>query len=268
MVLEEAPPEPAAATGTEAAERAYLLPLSARTPEALQALARAWQGALAEAEATPALSDIAYTASRRRSHHDHRLAVVARSTPELADHLQAFLAGEPAPAFRPASAARTRRKKLAFVFPGQGSQWLGMARGLLAREAAFRDALERCAAAIAAQVGWSLLDELQADAARSPLATVDRIQPALFAIQVALAALWRSWGIEPDAVVGHSMGEVAAAHVAGALSLDDAARVICRRSRLLPPHQRPGRHGGRRALARRGAAKRPGGLRRPGRRSP
>src|SRR5260370_1003809 len=81
--------------------------------------------------------------------------------------------------------------------------------------------------------GWSLLEELGADDAHSRLDTIDVIQPALFAIEVALAALWRSWGVEPDAVVGHSMGEVVAAYVAGALSMEDALRIICRRSQLL-----------------------------------
>ena len=104
---------------------------------------------------------------------------------------------------------------------------------LLIREPVFEDALESCEAAIREEAGWSLAEELHAADAASRLDAVDVIQPALFAIEVGLAALWRSWGIEPDAVVGHSMGEVAAAHVAGALSLDDAVKVICRRSRLM-----------------------------------
>ncbi len=122
---------------------------------------------------------------------------------------------------------------MVFVFPGQGSQWLGMGRQLLAEEPAFRAALEACDEAIRARGGLLGAGELAADEARSRLAEIDVVQPVLFAIEVALAALWRSWGVEPDCVVGHSMGEVAAAHVAGILSLEDAAKVICRRSRLL-----------------------------------
>src|SRR5262249_54969758 len=120
-----------------------------------------------------------------------------------------------------------------FVFPGQGSQWLGMGRQLLVQEPLFRTSLEACDRAIQAEAGWSLLAELGADESCSQLDRIDVVQPVLFAMEVALAALWRSWDVQPDAVVGHSMGEVAAAHVAGALSLDDAVAVICRRSLLL-----------------------------------
>jgi acyl transferase domain-containing protein len=109
-----------------------------------------------------------------------------------------------------------------------------MGQKLLEQEAVFREVVERCDRAMRPYGDWSLLAELTVtDAAQSRLNEIDIIQPALFAIQVALAALWRSWGIEPQAVVGHSMGEVAAAYVAGALSLEDAARVICRRSHLV-----------------------------------
>ena len=111
-----------------------------------------------------------------------------------------------------------------------------MGRELLTTEPVFRDAIERCDRAMRPYGDWSILKELEAaDASRSRLGEIDVLQPALFAIQIALAALWRSWGIEPHVVVGHSMGEVAAAHVAGALSLDDAVRVICTRSRLVKP---------------------------------
>jgi acyl transferase domain-containing protein len=150
----------------------------------------------------------------------------ARTGPELATCLEASLAARAA---SPSESAI----RVAFVFPGQGSQWLGMGRSLLREEPAFREASERCDAAIAAEAGWSLVAELQAAPEASRLRDIDVVQPTLFAVEVALAELWHSWGIVPDAVVGHSMGEVAAAHVAGALSLEDATRVICRRSRLL-----------------------------------
>ena len=233
IVLEEAPPakigmaEAAPKTGT------YLLPLSARTPEALQALARGYQDFLAAPESAAALPEICYTASARLSHHDFRLAVTGNSPVQLLESLEAFLRGEARPGLSSGRKLSARRRKLVFVFPGQGSQWLGMGRRLLEQEAVFREMIERCDRAMRPYRDWSLLAELTApDAAGSRLDEIDIIQPALFAIQIALAALWRSWGIEPQAVVGHSLGEVAAAYVAGALSLDDAVRVICHRSRL------------------------------------
>ena len=121
---------------------------------------------------------------------------------------------------------------MVFVFPGQGSQWLGMGRRLMAEEPVFRSALEQCDAALRRFVDWSLMELLASDNA-GWMERIDQVQPALFSIQVALARLWRAWGVVPDMVVGHSMGEVAAAHVAGALDLVDAARIICRRSLLL-----------------------------------
>ncbi len=227
IVLQEAPTLDGKASLPD--DRVQLLPLSAHTPEALQALARAHHQLLITNNQS--LSDICYTASTRRAHHDHRLALVARNREELADHLQAFLQGEARPGL--SSAAKNSERKVVFVFPGQGSQWFGMGRQLLAQEPVFREALEQCEKAFRAFVDWSLIAELIADESKSRLNEIDVIQPALFAIEMALAELWRSWGVEPDAVVGHSMGEIAAAHVAGALTLEDAARIICGRSRLL-----------------------------------
>ena len=155
------------------------------------------------------------------------------SREQLAEHLEAFLEGESRPGMSSGRKLGDLRRKLVFVFSGQGSQWVGMGRELLEQEPAFREAMERCDRAIRKYTGWSVLEELAADEARSRLAEVDVVQPAIFAVQVSLAALWRSWGIEPDAVVGQSLGEAAAAYVAGALTLEDAARVICRRSQLV-----------------------------------
>ena len=216
-------------------EQAFVLPLSAKSPKALEELARAYQQLLIDGSfrASRSLQDIAYTASVRRSHHEHRLAVVTRSQAHLSDQLDAFLHGETCPGVVESRITFGSRRKVVFVFPGQGSQWIGMGRQLMQEEPVFRATLEACDRAIQGQTGWSLLEELMADEGCSRLEEINVIQPALFAIEVALSALWRSWGVEPDAVVGHSMGEVAAAHVAGALSLEDAARIICFRSWLL-----------------------------------
>ncbi|WP_437965062.1 type I polyketide synthase [Sorangium sp. So ce260] len=216
-------------------EPPQLVPLSAHRPEALVALAEAYRDLLREtpADEAPSLRDIAYTAGVRRDHHDCRASVLARSREELAALLDALARGEPREGVARGERSPGRRPKIAFVFPGQGSQWVGMGRALAEAEPVFRATLEAWDEAIRRELGWSLLEELGADEGRSRLDRIDVVQPALVAVEVALAALWRSWGVEPDAVVGHSMGEVAAAHVAGALSLEDAARVICRRSRLL-----------------------------------
>jgi myxalamid-type polyketide synthase MxaE and MxaD len=233
MVLQEAPSPIPGRPAAEWRPETYLLPLSARSPKALESLARAWQDFLATPECTASLPDVCYTASVRLGHHDHRLAVTGDSPAHLIESLEAFLRGEARPGLSSGRKPSAHRRKLVFVFPGQGSQWFGMGRRLLEREAVFREVIERCDRAMRPYGDWSLLAELTVtDAAQSRLNEIDIIQPALFAMQVALAVLWRSWGIEPQAVVGHSLGEVAAACVAGALSFDDAVRVVCQRSRL------------------------------------
>ncbi|WP_170319936.1 type I polyketide synthase [Polyangium spumosum] len=215
------------------APQAHLLPLSAKSHAALRSLAEGYRARLATQTEDPSdLRSIAYTASVHRSHHPHRLAVVGASKGEIASALEAFGRGEPSASIAQGVVAAST-PKVVFVFPGQGSQWLGMGRQLFAREPTFREAIAACDAAIQKEAGFSVCAELDAEEPSSRLAEIDVVQPVLFAIEVGLAALWRSWGVQPSAVVGHSMGEVAAAYVAGALSLEDAASVICRRSRLL-----------------------------------
>ena len=242
VVVQQAPQSdsgmlaPERESGNCNAKSTYLLPLSARSPVALQSLARSYHDFLIDPESTASPYDICYGASARRSHHEYRLAVTGHSAAQLTEGLDVHLRGEVRPGLSSGRKLSDRTRKLVFVFPGQGSQWFGMGRTLLTQEAVFREAVERCDCAMRPHGDWSLLTELTAtDPARSRLNEVDVLQPALFAIQVALTALWRSWGIEPHAVVGHSMGEVAAAHVAGVLSLEDAAQVICSRSRLVKP---------------------------------
>ncbi|MBL9006659.1 MAG: SDR family NAD(P)-dependent oxidoreductase [Myxococcales bacterium] len=210
-----------------------ILPLSARSEPALRALAAAYATELNRPSA-PALADVAYTAALRRSHLPHRLAVWGRSRPQLIDQLSRFVDGDSAACSGRCSPDQP--PKVVFVCPGQGSQWPGMVADLCASEPVFRTALSACDQAIHSQTGWSLLSALtdaRSDAAADWIDSIDRVQPALFAVSVALAAWWQSCGIRPAALIGHSMGEVAAAHIAGALSLTDAAAIICRRSRLL-----------------------------------
>ncbi|HZO70840.1 MAG TPA: type I polyketide synthase [Ktedonobacteraceae bacterium] len=235
IVLEEAPPANKQNPDPEyIPSSAYLLPLSAQTANGLKELAYNYVTHLEDAEyADQTLHDICYTASLRRTHHDYRLAIIGCTRQEIRDKLAAFLGNEMAFAASSMCRATNRQHKIVWIFPGQGSQWVGMGRDLLKQEPVFRAAIEACDRIMRNYVEWSLINELLADEERSRLHEIDVVQPVLFAIEVALAALWRSWGIEPDAVVGHSMGEVAAAYVAGALSLDDAAWIICTRSKLL-----------------------------------
>jgi acyl transferase domain-containing protein/SAM-dependent methyltransferase len=242
VILEEAPevPEPAG----EIDPGPWLFTLSARTPEALDATAAAWAEAgavpgdaprgVSTVGATPSmvqedLADVAWTAAARRTHHKHRLACVSGSREELAAALAAYRGGEPSPGLTVGRVEPGSVPRKVFVFSGHGSQWTGMGRELLARETVVREVLTACDRALREAAGWSLLDALTEGAPD----TVDYVQPMLFSMQMALAALWRSWGVEPDAVVGHSLGEVAAACVAGALTLEEGAWITAHRSRLL-----------------------------------
>ena len=149
-------------------------------------------------------------------------------------------ASEEGQARRAAGGARVRSRPV-FVFSGQGSQWVGMGQALLERSTVFEMVLRACDTQVRRHLGWSLLEVVTARDA--PLGDIEVSCPALVSMEIALAALWRSWGVEPAAVVGHSIGEVAAAHVAGVLSLEDAMRVICEQGRTM------GRLRGRGAMA-------------------
>ncbi|MDT7788473.1 MAG: hypothetical protein QOF58_6892 [Pseudonocardiales bacterium] len=232
---------PPAAVVAGPVDRPRVLTLSAKSVAALRASAEAYAGFLGED-----VENVCYTAAARRDHHEHRLAVTGTDHAELQAGLKAFLDGAegvagaagPSPAGSQAfpgggftAGEAAERPQIVFLFPGQGSQWLGMGRELYSVSPAFRTALDECDAAVREEAGWSAVDVLTG--AEPWRDTMDVIQPLLWAVQVALAAHWRVWGVEPDVVVGHSMGEVAAAQVAGALSVRDAAAVICRRSALM-----------------------------------
>ncbi len=204
----------------------YVLPISAKSRSALEEMADSWETFLTRSDSTAV--DLCYTAANRRSHHDHRLAVVGRSKEELAARLRdRLLPG----AVRERSALVPPR--IAFVFSGQGPQWYGMGRELLAREKIFSDVVHECDALLRSLSGWSLLEELSRPQDQSRLDHTEIAQPALFALQAGIAALWKSWGVSPDAVVGHSVGEIAALHVAGALDIAEAIRVVWHRGRIM-----------------------------------
>ncbi|NUT93988.1 MAG: acyltransferase domain-containing protein, partial [Saccharothrix sp.] len=194
--------------------------LSGKSPQALRAQAGRLRDHLA---ARPGLSPagVGHALATTRTHFAHRAVVLGDEA------LDALAEGRQAPGLVTGQAGDQGRT--VFVFPGQGAQWVGMGRELYETEPVFRDAVDACAEALAPHTDWSLVDVLRGGA----LDRVGVVQPALFGMMVSLAALWRSYGVEPDAVVGHSQGEIAAAHVAGALSLADAARVVALRSRAL-----------------------------------
>lgn len=220
----------------------YIFVLSAKSPAALDQLARRLlesgnlnaassetalaspTGSAAHANTAWAVDDWVGTAAHRRSHFPVRLAVVADSTAELEQQLGARLSRGNFEVSRPRSAA--------FVFTGQGPQWWGMGRGLLKSHAGARAIIERCHSAMVARGGLHLIDELHRDQQQSRMNDTSIAQPGIFAIQVALAEVLKQAGIVPAAVVGHSVGEVAAGYVAGALDFDTAIDVILTRGRL------------------------------------
>ncbi|MFG2093241.1 type I polyketide synthase [Streptomyces sp. NPDC048612] len=241
VILEQAPvrepapetggaPEPAIAPGTDTDPQDLAFPLSARTAESLRTLAARLHQRLA-GPTPPPLRDLAWSLATTRTAFEHRAAVIAADHEELLRGLDLLARDVPASGVvRGTSGADGRT---AFLFPGQGSQWAGMATELLDTDAEFRARFTECAEAVQRYSGWSLDEVLRGAEGAPSLDRVDVVQPALFAVMVALAGLWRTRGVEPDAVVGHSQGEIAAACVAGALSLDDAARVVVLRSRAL-----------------------------------
>ncbi|MDT0343448.1 type I polyketide synthase [Streptomyces litchfieldiae] len=233
VILEQpAPLEPAPAeqpSGTSALT-SPLVPwaLSGKTPEALAGQAARLR-AHAENETGARPADIAAALIATRAGLESRGVVLADERPAFLTGLTALADNTPEPNVVSGQTVRGADRPV-FVFPGQGSQWVGMALELHASSPVFAVRLEECAVALAPHVGWSLLDVL-GDAAA--LERVDVVQPALWAVMVSLAELWRSCGVEPAAVIGHSQGEIAAAAVAGVLSLEDAARVSALRARAL-----------------------------------
>jgi acyl transferase domain-containing protein/acyl carrier protein len=204
--------------------------LSAKSDVALRRQAERLRDFL-DGHPTSSAADIGYSLATFRSVFEHRAVVVGSDRRELSAGLDALADGQPADGVVTGTAGGSA--KAVFVFPGQGSQWVGMGREALEHSAAFREQAQACADVFDPMLGWSLMDVLRGAEDAAPLDRIDVVQPALFTMMVSLAAMWRSYGVEPAAVTGTSQGEVAAAYVAGALSLDDAARIIGLRSKVL-----------------------------------
>jgi len=209
--------------------QAHLFAISARGTEALKALAGRYAGWLEE-NASISLRDLCHSASVRRGHLEDRLAIVASDVAQLGEQLAAFQKLQPSAASTSGHASG-RCPKLAFVFCGNGPQWWGMGRELLKEEPVFRTAVEKVDHLFRCAGGCSILEELCREESQARMDRTDVAQPCLFALQVGLLELWRSWGVEPDATLGHSVGEIAAAYAAGRLHLEDAVKVIHHRSR-------------------------------------
>ncbi|MEU0744726.1 type I polyketide synthase, partial [Streptomyces sp. NPDC006134] len=230
LILEEAPEE-AQESGADEAAPGGVVPLvvSAGTAASLAAQAERL-AAFVEGADGVSPTQVAGALATGRAVLAERAVVVAGSDEEALAGLRALARGESAPGV--VSGAGTPGK-VVWVFPGQGSQWIGMGRELLDSSPVFAERIAECATALERWVDWSLTDVLRGEADAGLLERVDVVQPAGFAVMVGLAAVWASVGVEPDAVLGHSQGEIAAACVSGALSLDDAARVVALRSQLI-----------------------------------
>ncbi|NER24034.1 MAG: SDR family NAD(P)-dependent oxidoreductase, partial [Symploca sp. SIO1C2] len=216
-------------------ERPYhLLTLSAKNQEALKELATRYQKYL-ETDQELALEDICFSANTGRTHFKHRLAVIASSSAELKEKLATFsILEEVAGLYQNELQSTTTKPKVAFLFTGQGSQYVNMAKELYSTQPTFRKTLEQCDGILRAYQQKPLLSVLYPESGEtSPIDETAYTQPALFAIEYALAQLWKSWGIEPDVVMGHSVGEYVAACVAGVFSLEDGLKLIAYRGRLM-----------------------------------
>ncbi len=233
VVLEEAPAQEPVLSPATAPGRPYLFTLSARDGKALAELAARHVAALAQRTDSD-LPSLCHTANVGRAHFAERATVVARSIAELHAGLTALAQSSTAPNLRTASVASRDPVRIAFLFTGQGAQYVNMARGLYEAAPVFRAELDRCAGLLGPHLERPLLEVLFNTAGRSvELDETAYTQPALFAVEYALAQLWRSWGVTPNIVMGHSVGEVVAACVAGVFELGDALRLIARRGQLM-----------------------------------
>jgi acyl transferase domain-containing protein len=229
VVLEEAPVRESAPV--ERDRPLHLLTLSAKSEPALQELAARFSTHLRE-HPTASLADICFTANTGRAHFSHRLAVVAKSVTQTSGQLADFTSGQQAADLLSGYVESGGQPRVAFLFTGQGSQYPQMGRELFETQPTFRRILQECDELLRPYLEHSLLSVLYGEES-SLLDQTSYTQPALFALEYALSELWRSWGVVPDAVLGHSVGEYVAACVAGVFTLAEGLKLIAARGRLM-----------------------------------
>ncbi|WP_080644121.1 type I polyketide synthase [Salinispora arenicola] len=227
MIVEESPDRPAVAP-TKPADTPTVFPISSMSESGLRALAGSVADWLTDNHDVP-LASVGHTLSRRRSHLPQRAAVVAGSTDQLVERVRAVAEGRTAPGVVSARTVAGHTNGVVWVFSGHGAQWSGMGQQALLHDAAFAATIDALADVFRVELGWTPRDAIVAG---GPW-TAAHVQALTFAIQVGLAASWRSRGLQPAAVIGHSVGEIAAAVAAGSLDLEPAARFACRRAAAL-----------------------------------
>ncbi|WP_424100297.1 SDR family NAD(P)-dependent oxidoreductase [Moorena producens] len=242
IVLEEAPIEvrrqKSEVRSEEYLERpVHILTLSAKTEKALEDLVNSYESYLEAENNDNYLGDICYTANIGRAKFDHRLAVVTSDKQELLEKLKQYKQGENVAGIFSGKQISETRTKIAFIFTGQGSQYLQMGRQLYETQPTFHKIIDQCSKMLVKYLEVSLLDILYPVEVKDESSTlIDQTaytQPAIFALEYALAKLWESWGIKPDVVMGHSVGEYVAATVAGVFSLEDGLKLIAMRGQLM-----------------------------------
>ena len=238
VVLEEAPVQESQAKVSDLDDRpCHLLTLSAKCEKALQHLVQDYRVFL-DNNSTDAIADICFSANTGRSHFNHRLAIITSDQQELTDKLAKISAGEePSGVFSGKLPSNNQSPKIAFLFTGQGSQYVNMARQLYETQPVFRRTLDQCEQILQSDLDKSFLEVIYPEKTKeinsSVIDQTAYTQPALFAIEYALAQLWKSWDIKPDVVMGHSVGEYVAATMAGVFSLEDGLKLIAHRGRLM-----------------------------------
>jgi malonyl CoA-acyl carrier protein transacylase len=238
VVLEEAPTQESQVKDSDLGERPWhILTLSAKCEKALQELVQRHEELLSN-NSTAAIADVCFSANTGRAHFNHRLAIITSDKQDLADKLAKISAGEEANSvFSRKLPGNSRSPKIAFLFTGQGSQYVNMGRQLYETQPVFRQTLDQCERILQSYLEKSLLNVIYPENTKelnnSVIDQTAYTQPTLFALEYALFQLWQSWGIKPDVVMGHSVGEYVAACVAGVVSLEDGLKLIAHRGRLM-----------------------------------